>query len=82
MSTPFDNEKRITAFLHCALCVQEWKDHKAVGESPASYARFEIGWTPQGLQVWCRRHNVNVLHVDFQGQTHPAILTRKGNPRS
>ena len=22
-----------------------------------------------GLQVWCKRHETNILHVDFEGNT-------------
>lgn len=67
------NDKHITAFIHCALCLQE-KDHAV---SPAEFARFEIGWTKFGFQVWCRRHDCNVLHVNFEGQKHPADTTRR-----
>ena len=35
------------------------------GESHKSYSRFEVGWTNQGFQVWCTRHNHNVMHIDF-----------------
>ena len=38
------------------------------GESHKSYSRFEVGWTKQGFQVWCTRHNTNVIHIDFDGQ--------------
>jgi hypothetical protein len=71
------NENEIGAFLHCALCIEEFKAGKARGESPRSYARLEAGWTRRGLQVWCVRHEANVLHVDFEGQQHRANTTRK-----
>lgn len=72
--TPFDNENRGVMFLHCALCLPEVKGS---GESPKTYARLSVAYTPQGLQVWCVRHNANVLHVDFEGHQHPGILSRK-----
>jgi hypothetical protein len=29
---------------------------------------LEVGWTPKGLQVWCKRCERNVLHLDFEGR--------------
>ncbi len=62
----WDNEIRM--YLHCAECL----DELPVGESPKSWARLNVGWTVLGIQVWCVRHEKNVLHVDFEGQKHPA----------
>lgn len=62
---------KITQYMHCAKCIKELpKD-----VSPRDYAQLEVGWTVLGLQVWCRRHNCNVMHVDFQGQKHPADVS-------
>jgi hypothetical protein len=44
--------------------------------SPRDYQQNDIGWTELGLQVWCRRHQANIAHIDFQGAQHPACLTR------
>jgi len=30
-----------------------------------SHEIFDIGFTKWGLQVWCRRHQVKFLHIDF-----------------
>lgn len=45
--------KEIVAYLHCAKCVR----HR--------YARqqIEVGITPHGIQVWCRRCNIEVVHL-------------------
>ena len=72
-----DNTLEIGQFIHCGLCIEEWDTGKAVGESPQSYARFSVGWTKLGFQVWCNRHEANVLHVDFEGVQHRANTTRK-----
>ena len=32
------------------------------------YSALDVGFTDRGLQVWCRRHQLNVVHVDFAGQ--------------
>ncbi len=50
----------IGAFIHCKKCLQ--------GECNQ---RLEVGWTEQGLQVWCRRHDMNIIHIDFEGHRHP-----------
>lgn len=62
------NKIEITAYMHCKKCMDAIPEKT----SPRSWAQLEVGWTPAGLQVWCRRHECNVLHVDFEGQEHPA----------
>ncbi len=62
-------ESEITSFFHCALCIEEMPD----GTSPQEYSYTESGWTEKGFQVWCRRHNTNIIHMDFEGHKHPAI---------
>jgi hypothetical protein len=47
--------------------------------SPKLYARLEVGFTPIGLQIWCARHDVNVVHIDFEGQQHPANVSRRAD---
>ena len=47
------------------------------GESPMSYSRFEVGWTKQGFQVWCTRHNTNVIHIDFDDITNVKKLAEQ-----
>jgi len=71
--------RNIRAFLHCRECVNEWKAGAAPGESPGSYARLSVGWTALGLQVICNRHDLNVAHIDFEGQTPPADLSKEGD---
>lgn len=68
------NKLSIRAYLHCGKCLDELPN----GESPASYARLSVGWTREGLQVWCCRHEANCLHVDFEGHKHPANVTCEG----
>ena len=68
-------ECKIEQFLHCKLCIDEIK--AGASNSPRDYARYQVGWTKQGLQVWCIRHDRNVLHVDFEGISHPATMQRK-----
>ena len=65
------NENNIGMYLHCKICMSDIPE----GESPATHARIATGWTPAGLQVWCARHDINIMHIDFQGNRHPADLT-------
>ena len=73
MSDGPGNDQEIGAYIHCGKCLHEIP----AGTSPVEYARTEIGWTPRGFQVWCRRHDCNILHVDFEGQKHKANTTCK-----
>ena len=74
---PVTNE--IGQYLHCKLCFQELQaivQRTGQPTSPKTYSRYSVGWTPLGLQVWCNRHEVNVAHIWFEGQQHPANLDR------
>ena len=48
------------------------------GYSPQTWSQLEIGWTRLGIQVWCRRHELNILHMDFEGHKHPARTSGTG----
>lgn len=65
------NKNEIGGYMHCGLCVQE----KPENQSPMSWQKIQVGWTKQGLQVWCVRHDCNIVHIDFEGQQHPANMT-------
>jgi hypothetical protein len=58
----------IVQFFHCRHCLAELPK----GESPQGYASLEVGFTVLGVQVWCKRHDCNVVHVDFQNMSLPA----------
>ena len=84
MSIPNTNE--IGSFIHCGLCIEEFQAGASSrddggSEAPRDYARLEIGWTKEGLQVWCMRHECNVVHIDFEGQRHPSNDTRPKSAR-
>ena len=61
----FGNAESILMYFHCGKCLDDG--------SPQS---IEVGWTKWGFQVWCRNHQCNIVHVDFEGHKHPADLTR------
>lgn len=66
----------IVSFMHCGLCLGE----RPEDQSPQEWGRLEAGWTKQGIQVWCKRHDVNVLHIDFEGVKHRATQNRLLRP--
>ena len=70
------NRNLISSFVHCGMCLSELPE----GTSPAEYRNVSVGFTRYGLQVWCERHDCNVMHIDFEGQRHPADCSadRKG----
>jgi len=63
---PVPNTNVILAYLHCRQCLEE---------AHGGDQRLEVGWTLLGLQVWCARHDMNIVHIDFEGQQHPANAT-------
>jgi hypothetical protein len=73
MARDIPNTNEIAAYMHCGKCLEE----KPPDQSPQEWAQLEVGWTQLGLQVWCKRHDCNVCHIDFEGQKHPANTTRK-----
>ena len=60
---------QIVSFFHCVECMNEIPED----ESPMNYQRIQAGWTVEGFQVWCVRHDKNIIHVDFEGQKHRVI---------
>ena len=65
------NSNCIQIALNCGLCLQE----KPNNVSCQTWSRLDVGWTKLGLQVWCRRHGMNVCHIDFEGEKLPANCT-------
>lgn len=72
------NTKEIKAYLHCNLCWREKPKNVFIRD----YQQLEVGWTDLGIQVWCRRHNVNIVHIDFEKNKHPANTTIDRTPPS
>lgn len=60
----------IRLYFHCRKCLECLPENMA----PQEWAQLEIGFSDLGVQVWCRRHECNVVHIDFQGQQHPAAM--------
>ena len=56
----------------CSKCETEFLLGSTDSRSLQDYSRLDIGFTSIGVQVWCRRHDANVVHIDFAGQTPTA----------
>lgn len=65
----------IKMFYHCGKCL----DRLPPGKSPQQWAKLEVGATDRGVQVWCKRHQINVIHIDFEGVQHAADTSIKGD---
>ena len=50
------------AYLQCKLCLAELPD----GISPSDFARQEVALTDVGIQVWCKRHECNIVQISFR----------------
>jgi len=66
-------ENKIQGFIHCKSCMSA----KPKNKSPADWSKLECGWTENGLQIRCRRCDLNIIHIDFEGQKHPANTAGK-----
>jgi hypothetical protein len=66
MSTETTMANRIKMFMHCKMCLDEFYSTTS-DMSPRDYAQIEVGWTDEGFQVWCKRHEANIMDVDFEG---------------
>ena len=52
----------------CSKCETEFLLGSTDSRSLQDDSRLDIGFTSIGVQVWCRRHDANVVHIDFAGQ--------------
>ncbi|NCF79357.1 MAG: hypothetical protein GWP34_05590 [Alphaproteobacteria bacterium] len=65
----------ITQCVVCSKCADELA-HLNPPQSLQDYAAMDVGFTEYGVQVWCRRHKANIVHIDFQGAKLPADFRR------
>ena len=49
---------QIIHYYHCKQCLENIPG----GESPESYSRYSVGSTAEGVQVWCNRCEIEVVH--------------------
>ncbi len=67
----FGNGDAIERYIHCSMCL----DTVPTGQSPQEWSRYEVGLTKWGIQIWCARHKCNIMHINFEGERHPADMT-------
>lgn len=60
---PLVMKNLIKAFFHCKKCIEEIPPNT----SPREWAQLEVGWTRYGVQVWCKRHELEVEHFHLMG---------------
>jgi len=58
----------IYAYMRCAKCLDLWKAGAFPGQAMKDATDLSFGVTQAGFQLWCNRHNCNVLHLDLLGQ--------------
>ena len=73
-----EKRQHLTHLLHkieqpivCSRCADDVTEGRAGLVSMADYMRLDVGFSGTGLQVWCRRHDANVVHIDFEGRELP-----------
>ena len=57
------NAPRIQQYFHCRNCFTS-EDEERVKES----GLLAVGWTKEGVQIFCEGCSTNVYDIDFQGQ--------------
>ena len=50
----------------CVKCSNEFSSGSTDNKSLQAYSNLDVGFTDRGLQIWCRRHEVNVCHLKFE----------------
>ncbi len=76
-----DPREHINTYIRCPKC-QEDIFRRAGSEvtiSPREYGRMECGFTRDGFQVWCLRHDMNIIHIDFNREDMTVDTTMRGS---
>ena len=51
----------------CVKCSDELTQGLTDAKSIQDYSRIDVGFTNRGVQLWCQRHNINICHINFNG---------------
>lgn len=54
-------KNQIIAYWHCKYCLGELP----TDQSPRDYQRIQFGFTQNGIQVWCTRHNISIFYTEM-----------------
>ena len=64
---------QIIAHMHCKRCLMEMPDDV----SPREFLNLEVGLTAtRNIQVWCKRHEMNVAIVAITEKGLEALILR------
>ena len=56
----------INDYIICSECQSEFNSGMTDSGSIQDYTKLDVGFTDVGVQVWCRRCEINVCHIDFE----------------
>ena len=70
----YDNSD-INQYMHCKKCLDELPSEV----SPKEWSRMAVGRTDYGLQVWCNRHDSNIIHLDFSEAENLREIVNEGH---
>ena len=51
----------------CTKCSDEFVGGSTDAKSLQEYTKVDVGFTDRGFQIWCRRHELNICHFNFEG---------------
>ena len=60
-------QNNIIAPVVCETCLQEYKNILNPSFALRDFIEIDVGFTEIGIQIWCRRHDKNICHIDFDG---------------
>ena len=59
---------QIKETIVCIKCSDEFMTGSTDAKSLQDYSKIDAGFTERGLQLWCKRDQVNICHIDFEGK--------------
>ena len=66
----------------CTKCSDEFVRGSTDAKSLQEYTKVDVGFSDRGFQIWCRRHELNICHFNFEGLKPEAdfrCLEKKGS---
>jgi hypothetical protein len=71
-SESIPERNHIEQYFHCGDCMKE------SGDKPYTQD-IEVGFTIWGIQIWCREHEANIMHISFEGGFLPSANGKEEN---
>tara|TARA_A100001011_G_C13819160_1_gene638139 strand:+ start:186 stop:431 length:246 start_codon:yes stop_codon:yes gene_type:complete len=62
----------IDSHIVCNKCIEELSTISSTDINLKNFVKFEVGFTSFGIQIWCIRHDINVCHINFDGNQFSA----------